>query len=240
MLNVFIQFFLQIFAFIFITHISTKEKRGSNPTNTVSTTLIHDSIENFFHKKGNAGHIASQGSKGWGSNPRTVLMNCLFSIYLGYINVCITLAGPLKELAPTELPSLWRKLLDTSVSEAERQSDPYDLPFRLSLSLSFSFSVSVFGYVKEPRTVLAEAARCAAQFDEELQRQRQRPHRTSSKWHKDLRLKYIVGRRWKMHAAYPMSPIVTSAIFLVRLVRRKKARCLEMWTLQTFGRPFPH
>lgn len=66
----------------------------------------------------------------------TVLMNCLFSIYLGYINVCITLAGPLKELAPTELPSLWRKLLDTSVSEAERQSDPYDLPFRLSLSLS--------------------------------------------------------------------------------------------------------
>lgn len=68
MLNVFIQFFLQIFAIIFITHISTKEKRGSIPTNTVSTTLIHDSIEHFFHKKGNAGHIASQGSKGWGSN----------------------------------------------------------------------------------------------------------------------------------------------------------------------------
>lgn len=66
-INVFIQFFLQIFAIIFITHISTKEKRGSIPTNTVSTTLIHDSIEHFFHKKGNAGHIASQGSKGWGS-----------------------------------------------------------------------------------------------------------------------------------------------------------------------------
>ena len=100
----------------------------------------------------------------------------------------------LKELASTELPGLWRKLLHTTVSEAERQSNPYDLPFCLSLSLS----LSVFGYVKEPRTVLAEAARCAAQFDEELQRQRQRPHRTSSNWHKDVES----GLKWTLEMEY--------------------------------------